>query len=353
MILEKTTIGSAPHAYLTRTTAHRMWLVSACLVPPVLQSAAGDGWRSLSVALAAVVAALLSEAVLDVGTERRSVADGSAAATALVLALLLPNLINPAAAALGAIFAIVVVKRSFGGLGSNWLNPAVAGWLFIRASWPAAFSAALSRSPLNELGVAVSKGLSDPNGSPLAILKVAGFKASGIDTLVSRSLNDGILSWMGAELPGGYVDLFMSADPGIIADRGALALLLATIILLAHRSMRSAVPGVFLFVLAALVRFGGALPYGGPFGGGDVLFSFLTGGTILGAFLLIADPATGPKSERSVVAIAAVTAAIAYGLRYRGAEQYAAPLAAGVVNAFVPYVRMVESRYLYSRWRHS
>jgi len=271
----------------------------------------------------------------------------------LILALLLPNRISPAYAAAGAIFAIAVVKHSFGGLGSNWLNPAAGGWLFIRFSWPASFSASLEGSPLSLLAESLSRGATNPEGSPLGILKIdfTGFAtASHLDGAIRSFLNNAIFSFTGTELPGGYLDLLVSRFPGIIADRGLLALLAGTIIITASQVNRSWIPAVYLAVYGLLVRFAGALPYGGAQWNGDVLFALCSGGTLTAAFFLAADPATGAKSNGGMFLAAAAGGALAFLFRFYGAEPYGAFFAAVFINAMLPLIRIVENHRLYERY---
>jgi electron transport complex protein RnfD len=347
-----------PQVNLARPTARRMWLVSLCAFMAVVQSSLTDNFSSLIVALSAVLAAVLTEFLI---LHKRGrvfyLKDGSAAASALILVLLLPNRISPVYAVMGAAFAIAVVKHSFGGIGSNWLNPAVGGWLFVRFSWPAAFNAALENSPLSLLAGSLSKGFANPQGSPLGILKIDGgglFSVpSGIDSLVRSFFNTFVFSLTGTELPGGYIDLFSSPGPGIIADRGVLALLLGTVILTASQVSRVWVSVLWLSAFAFLVRIAGALPYGGGWWNGDVLFAVCSGGTLAAAFLLAADPATGAKSNWGIFLAAFAGGCIAFFFRYPGEEPYGAVFAAALVNALLPLVRKFERRQFYEKRSNS
>jgi electron transport complex protein RnfD len=346
-----------PQVNLARSTAGRMWLVSLCAFMTIVQSSLTDNFSSLIIALAAVFAAVLTEFLI-LRTRQRVfyLKDGSAVVSALVLALFLPNKISPLCAAAGAAFAIAVVKHSFGGLGSNWLNPAAGGWLFIRFSWPSAFNAALEASPLSLLAGSLSRGFSSSQGSPMGILKIdsVGLFAvpSNVDTLVRSFFNNFVFSITGAELPGGYIDLFSSPAPGIIADRGVFALLLGTVIITASQVSRAWIPALWLGVFGFLVRMAGALPYGGGWWGGDVLFALCSGGTLAAAFLLAADPATGAKSNWGILFAALAGGAIAFLFRYQGHEPYAAVFAVVLVNAALPLVRKFESRQFYEKRRN-
>lgn len=348
--MEKSRISfHKPQVSLSRPTSARMWLVSLCAGAAVFQSMLTDGFSSLMVALAVVSAAILAELLICLGREPPVLKDGSAVASALILTLMLPNTIPPAFAALGAVFAIAVVKHSFGGLGSNWLNPAVGGWLFIRFSWPEAFSRALKNAPLSLLDNTASLNFADSGGSPLAFLTGTGKLSGNLDIPVRSFLNNTVFSLTGSELPSGYISLFGLSGGGIIADRGILALLLGSLILTVFRVNRSWIPVAFLGCYALLIRFFGALPFGGMAGQGDILFGFLSGGTLVAAFILIADPATGPKSGAGILVFALLAGICAFVFRYVLLENYGAFFAVAFLNIFVPLIRETENRLLYMK----
>ena len=341
-----------PQISLARPTALRMWLVSFSALMAVLQSSLTDSFHSLIVAFSVVAAAVLTEfLILYKSGRQRALKDGSAVASALILTLLLPNQISPFYAAAGAVFAMAVIKHSFGGIGSNWLNPAAGAWLFIRFSWPASWKLALEGSPLSLLAESMSRGLSISEGSPLGILKIdaPGFfaAATSADGSVRTFFNNTVFSFFGAELPGGYLDLLVSRLPGIIADRGVLALLAGTIIITASQVNRSWIPAVYLAFFGILARLAGALPYGGTYWNGDVFFAFCSGGTLAAAFFLAADPATGAKSNAGILFVAALGGILAFFARFFGAEAYGAVFAALFINAALPLLRMIEGRSLY------
>jgi electron transport complex protein RnfD len=332
-----------------------MWLVSLCAALAIFQSSLKDSFASLLIALSTVLGAVLTEFLFYFRTERAGmVRDGSAVASALVLVLLLPNNLHPLYAVMGAVFAMVVVKHSFGGLGSNWLNPALGGWLFIRCSWPERFHKSLELSPLALVSQGLREGLLAPSGSPLEILQIAGADygvshQGSWERAVQTFLNSQVFSRIHVELPEGYIEFFNAPGMGIIADRGVLALLLGTIIITASPISRYWIPAVYLGVYGLLIRLFGALPLGGGLGNGDILFGFFSGGTLVAAFLLLADPATGPKSDGGSLFTAAGAGVLTFIFRYYGLEVYGAFFAVAVINALVPLIRDWESRKLYAQ----
>ncbi|MFP3042714.1 RnfABCDGE type electron transport complex subunit D [Treponema primitia] len=335
-----------PQVNLACSSSTRMWMMSVCAGLAILQSSMTDSFASLFIALSAVAGALLTELLIDDISLRRFLRsgggpekglagvyrDGSAVASALILTLLLPNQINPLLAFIGSMFAMAVVKHSFGGLGCNWVNPALGAWLFIRIGWPGAFADALKDSSLAVPGTLAS----------------AIFEQETLDTFWTPLLNKTIFSLTSSELPGGYTDLLVYSGPGIIAERGLLGLLVGTIIITACQVNRSWISFSYLGVYCLLIRAFGAFPLGGVLGGGDMLFGLLSGGTLVAAFILAADPATGPKSRIGVLIVTVLSGVLSFVFRYWGFEPYGAFFAIVLLNALVPLFRYFETQFFYA-----
>lgn len=344
-------VARKPLIHINDSTSQRMWLVSLVAGLVIIQSALTDHFATLFIAIAAVVSAVIMELAINSARGTFTLRDGSAITTALVLTLLLPNTIHPVIAVFGSLFAIGIVKQAYGGLGTNWLNPALGGWLFATVSWPKSFLEALNESPLQILYQAVDRGLIDPSGSPLAILKIAGYKVSSQDTLLTSVCNQTIFSQMNAELPAGYFDFFNLSGPAMIADRGILILLIGTIIITAFRINKPLIPTVYIGIYLLLVRLFGALFYGGTLGNGDMIFGLLSGGTLLSAFILAADPGTGTKSYQAGLVMAAMAALFGFLFRYFGGFPYGSLYGILLVNALVPLIRSAEIKLLYTSRR--
>ncbi|MDR0472083.1 MAG: RnfABCDGE type electron transport complex subunit D [Treponema sp.] len=319
---------SKPQVNLGCSGIARMWLVSLCAFLAIMQSALTDSFSSLFLALSSVLAAVLTELLFSQNEKFSRLKDGSSVATALIITLFLPNYIPPIYGAMGTVFAIAVVKHSFGGIGSNWLNPAAGGWLFVRCAWPGVWNSAIEGAELSVLGQSLE---------------------GGIYTQIRSFLNETIFSVTGSELPGGYLDLLASTQPGIIADRGIFALLAGTVIITASSVNRSWIPAVWLTVYAFMVRLTGALSYGGEWPGGDLLFSLFSGGVIASAFILNADPATSAKSNWGIFAAAVLSGILAWFFRYYCGEPYGAVYAIAAINAALPVLRSFERRLLYEK----
>jgi electron transport complex protein RnfD len=343
------TLFQKPQVNLARSTPARMYLVSICAFLCIFQSSLSDNWHSLLIALAAAAGTMGTELLFNIKDRWYSIRDGSALASALILTLFLPNQLNPFYAFFGGIFAMAVLKHSFGGLGSNWINPAAGAWLFIRSAWPEAFNRSLERSQLLRLAASVEGGLRDSLGSPLAILKINGWSARRLDTVLSTFFNDTIFAFSGTSLPQGYLNFFSPGGPGIIADRGLLFLLLGTILIAASQACRFWLPIAFLFVYALLVRVFGAVSFSGHIGEGDVLFTLLSGGTLAGAFILVTDPATGPKSTPGYFVFVCLTALFTFLFRFHGLDPFSIVTAVLLGNALVPLIRRIEITLYYEK----
>ena len=339
-----------PQINLARSTPGRMWLVSAAAFLGIFQSSLSDNFHSLFIALAAAAGALGTEFIFNFKQRYYSIKDGSALASALVLTLLLPNQISPLCAFAGGIFAMAVLKHSFGGLGSNWVNPAAGAWLFIRSAWPGAAGRSIQGGHLVNLAASLEGGLRDSQG-PLALLKINGWDSAPLDKALSSFFNGTIFKFTGAALPQGYLGFFAPPGPGIIADRGLLFLLFGTILLASSQCFRLWLPGVFLLCYSLLVRIFGALSFGGALWEGDVLFALLSGGTAAAAFMLVTDPATGPKSAPGRGIFAALCASFAFLFRYPGMDPYGAAGAVLAGNALVPLIRRIENSVYYEKRR--
>jgi electron transport complex protein RnfD len=309
----ETILRLKPQINRANPSALRMWLVSLCAFMAIMQSSLSDSFSSLLIALVAGSVAELAEFLFYFRTEKQSMPkDGSAIVSAFIFTLLLPNHLNPLYAAVGAFFTMLVVKYSFGGLGANWLNPAIGGWLFVRFSWPTAFEQALNVEP-------ASPGVNN------------------IRDWISDTLNTSIFHTFGAELPKDYIELFAYSGSGIIIDRGIFAFLLGTIIIGAFQVSRVWVPVVYLCFYAFLVKVSG----------NDLFLGLFSGGIMAVAFLLVADSTTGPKSRIGSLLVAILAGFLSWLFRYHGGEPYGAFFAVALLNVLVPVIRRMETHLFY------
>jgi electron transport complex protein RnfD len=322
-------LGAIPQKHFVLSTQARMYLVAMCAFLVILQSSLSDDFSSMWIALAAVLAALLTEALICLVTGHRTIYDGSVIVTALVLAMLLPNRIHLGAAVFGAVFAIAVVRYPSGGLGTNWLNPALGGALAIRFSWTNLWQESLETAPLDPVSYAPA--------------------VSGISTgaeAVSDFLNEHLFTLFDIRFPPAYVDLFSLPSAGIIADRGLFALTVGSVIIVSCATFRMWMPFLYLAAYLSLVRMTGAGIQDGR-ASGDMLYALCSGGTLVTAFYLLSDPVTGPKSNMGSVVYVLAAAALTFVFRFLKMEFYGAFFAIALLNTTLPILRVVERIHVY------
>ena len=343
----------SPHLHHGLDSVQRYWLLALCLAFPVLQSALFDRGYSLLIALFAIAGALLAELP---GTSHGRVSrllNGSALVQGLLFSLMLPASIALYIPFFSCFLSSLLVKYLLGGVSASWLSVPLFAFLFARFAWPEAFEGGKTLSLLYQLEISHARYPHEGSVHPLDILKMAGFKPSAMDASVTRFINRHILRGLSAELPFGYVDMLFSRDPGaILADRGCFALLLVSPIALAMRLSRFRTAVSFLVPYLILVflfeprLYGHASPLSiarlAPGGSGDVLFSLLTGGSVLCAVFLVQDSSLSGLSLLGSSLLAFLSALIAFLLRQVLHIPYGMFHALILLSLLAPPLRMLE-----------
>lgn len=261
----KLVVSSSPHLKTAETTPRLMGAVLLALAPAGFASIVLFGGKALLVIAASVVAALAAEAICNRVMRRPlTIGDGSAAITGLLLAFNMPPEVPLWVPVIGSFFAIVVVKQLFGGLGHNFMNPALAARAFLLAAWPMAmttgwvqpFDGVTSATPLQTL-----RGMSS---QPLPEL------------------------W----------ELLFGLRAGALGETCAVALVLGGLYLIARRVIDWRIPAGFVGTVAL---FGWAFGGRGGYFTGDALAHVLSGGLLLGAFFMATDYVTSPVTSRGRV----------------------------------------------------
>ncbi len=130
-------VSSSPHLQSNESISHIMWSVVICLIPALIGSVYFFGFRMLLIIGLSVLSALGFEAFAEFMWRRKiTINDGSAVITGILLAFNLPPNIPIWIPIIGSGFAVIIVKQIFGGLGNNFINPALAARAFLMVSWP-------------------------------------------------------------------------------------------------------------------------------------------------------------------------------------------------------------------------
>jgi electron transport complex protein RnfD len=184
--------------------------------------------------------------------------------------------------------------------------------------------------------------------SPVTILNKNGFGTQNGE-IITSFLNKTLFSLFNIEIPAAYLDFFINPGAGLIADRGLFALLIGSIIMIGAMGSSSVLSAVYAGVFLLVVRFAGALPFGGPPGAGDMIYGLFSGGTLAAALILVVEPASGPKSSFGKLVYVSFAALFTFMFRYGKAEACGALFAAALVNIFAPLFRIAEERWYYER----
>jgi Na+-translocating ferredoxin:NAD+ oxidoreductase subunit D len=349
-------MGNAPFAFDRRTTASLVWGTAAALVPALAWGLYCFGARAGLAVAASIAGALVGEAASSGLRRRFTLLDGSAFLTGLLIGMAMPPGVSPWIPALSSLFAVSVVKGAFGGLGANWMNPALAGIAFALLNWPADMSSWTAPSGVSALSGATPLGFlrshaaaSLAGSGPLDILAAGGARFSDIDASVTEALNRTLFAPLGADLPAGYVDLLVGNKSGAIGEISTLIILAASVLLLSRKMIRWEIPASIVGTFAVLTWAFGGLPLGNGLFAGDVLFSVLGGSFLLVAFFMAPDPVTSPSSRGGMLAYGAGVGALTFVLRAFGASAEGTAFSVIMMNCAVPALARLDTKaYL---WR--
>lgn len=288
--MSQLTVSLSPHVRSGATTRRIMLDVCLALLPAVIFAVYWFGFGVLLTVLLSVASAILSEFLMEKALRRPvTIDDGSAAVTGLLLALTLPAGTPWYVPVLGSVFAICIAKQVFGGLGDNFVNPALAGRAFLLASFPAA----MTTYPL----VADAVTSATPLSSEFA---------GSVD----------------------YLQAFIGRIGGCIGEVSTLALLIGAAYLLIRHVIDWRIPLSYLGTMALLT----------VIGGGNVLDSVLLGGTVLGAFFMATDYVTSPVTSWGRAIYGVGIGIINYTIRRWGAYPEGTTYAILLMNIAAPLI---------------
>jgi Na+-translocating ferredoxin:NAD+ oxidoreductase subunit D len=345
-------LGEAPFIFARPTTSSIMWGVSLALAPALAWGVFCFGYSTLVVVGASIVGALAGEAIASGMRRRFTLVDGSAFLTGLLVGMAMPPSIGPLIPALASFFAMVVVKGAFGGLGSNWMNPALAALAFALINWPSemkAWTAPRLLNGLSGLSGATPLAYARPTGgmagsSLIDLVTAGGTRISALDSSVTDCLNRLLFSNLGAELPGGYIDMLVGNKSGALGELSGLLILAASIVLLARRTIRWEVPASIVASFTLLTWVFGGFPLGEGAFTGDVLFSVLSGSFLLVTFFMAPDPVTSPSSRLGMIVYGIGIGLFTFLFRSFGANPEGTAFAVILMNCLVPSLSKLDTK---------
>lgn len=285
-------VSSSPHIASSRTTRNIMLDVIIALMPAVIAMVAIFGFYPLLNTLVCVGFCVLFEFLFNlIRKKEQTVGDLSAVVTGIILALNLPAVVPIYVPVVGALFAIVIAKMLFGGIGRNFANPAISARIFLLLAWTSvmtSFVAPLDWSSLadNNMFFSVSNvfNIKMPDlvtsATPLAHVK----EALELGTNPATGIN--------------ALDMFLGRIGGSAGEVSSLAILIGGVYLLIRKVIDWKIP--LIYILSTVIFT--AIFYSNTGYVGEYVWTYLLGGGLLfGAFFMATDYATSPKSPIAVI----------------------------------------------------
>lgn len=299
------TVASSPHITSGESVRGAMLDVMIALVPSLGVATYFFGPRVLIMTLISVAACVFFEFLYRLVMKKyQSVGDLSACVTGVLLAMCLPANAPYWMAVVGAFFAIVVVKQLYGGLGKNFMNPALAGRVFL-FSFPTLMNTWVAS------GTDFWSGLGSAADAVTAATPMA-------------SLHQGTLPEITLQ------EMLVGAHGGSFGEVSAIALILGGIYLLCRKIITLRIPLFYLGTVAVLT-------FLFPLGGNDplewMLYNLLGGGLILGAIFMATDYATSPVTPKGQIIYAIGCGGLTVFLRYFGTYPEGVSFAILIMNA--------------------
>ena len=314
--MNKLVVSLSPHVHGGDSVQKNMYWVCIALVPALLCSFISFGVGAIITTAISVASCVFFEWAINkfmLKNPKCTVCDGSAILTGILLAFNMPSNIQPWIIIVGALFAIGVVKMTFGGLGCNLFNPALAGRAFLLISFPVD----MTTWPVPGQGFGTYLDATT-GATPLSIMKAA-----------LKSGNPEMLN----DLPS-FQDMLLGNTGGCLGEVCAAALILGLIILLVKKVITWHIPVSILLTVAV---FSGLLNLANPVYA-NPLVELMSGGLLLGAIFMATDYVTSPMSKNGQLVYGVAIGLLTVIIRAYGAYPEGMSFAILIMNAFVPHI---------------
>ena len=315
--MNKLIVSPSPHIHTGVSTTSLMRDVVIALLPAVIVSVIFYGLGELLVLAVSVLSCILLEwAITKYMLKKPStICDMSAVVTGLLLAMNLPFTTPWWVIVLGAVFAIGVAKMSFGGLGQNLFNPAIAGRVFLLVSFPTYMTR--WEVPGGLWGADAVTG-----ATPLGAIKEGLMQGGSVQEIMASNGYS-------------YGQMLFANLGGSAGEISAIALLAGFVYLLVRRVIK---PHITLSIWATVFVFAGLMWLINPARFTDPVFNLLTGGMILGSCFMATDYVTSPMSNKGGIIFGIGIGLIAMLIRYFGSYPEGVSFAILIMNAAVPLI---------------
>ena len=310
-------VTASPHIRTKRSVQSIMLDVIIALIPTLIISIITFGYRAFLVVFISVFASVLSEWFYQKITKQKvRIFDLSAIITGIILAYSLPVGIPLWIPFVGSFFAIVLVKQIFGGIGQNFMNPAMAGRALLLAAYAGPMTAFLYGRQVNIDGIAGPTPLSSMQGHTM------------------------IFSWYEPFMGSGqyWYQAFLHNPNGSLGEVSALALIIGGIYLIIRRVISWRMP---VFFIATLAIFTWVFRNPDAFFSGQPLFELAFGGAMLGAFFIVTDYSSSPMSTLGQIIFAIGVGALTGIIRIWATFPEGLSYAIILMNLIVPLIDKV------------
>lgn len=303
-------VSSSPHVRSGETTKSIMYDVIIALIPATLFGIYNFGVKALILILTCVVTCVLTEYIYQKCMKLPlTVSDGSAMLTGLLLALNLSSTFPIWMAMLGSVFAIIIVKQLFGGIGQNFMNPALGARCFLMVSF------AGKMTSFTYDGVT--------GATPLTVIKASEKGQSVADALSANGTS--------------VMDMFIGTIGGTIGETSVIALLIGAAYLLIKKIISWRIPVTYIAVFGIFALF---------FGGHGFDLTYLAaelcgGGLMLGAFFMATDYVTSPITPKGQFVFAVCLGLLTGIFRIFGGSAEGVSYAIIICNLLVPLIEKV------------
>lgn len=298
LVSELLNVSSSPHVREKDNTTKIMLCVIISLLPASLFGIFNFGYKALVLILVTIASCVASEWIFEKIVHKKStINDLSSVVTGLLLALNLPHTLPWWQAVLGGVFAIVVVKMLFGGLGQNFMNPALGARCFLLISFTG------SMTSFTYDGVT--------GATPLALLK----SGESVDTM----------------------RMLLGTEAGTIGETSVIALLIGAIFLIMMGIIDLRIPGAYIVTFSVFV----VLFSGHGFDGNYLVAQLCGGGLMLGAFFMATDYVTSPITPAGKIVFGIVLGILTGIFRIFGASAEGVSYAIIFGNLLVPLIERV------------
>ncbi|EGT3978388.1 TPA: RnfABCDGE type electron transport complex subunit D [Clostridioides difficile] len=308
----KLIVSSSPHVRSNEDTSYIMKQVIIALLPAAVAGVYFFRLNALSAMFFCILGTVGAEFLYQKFTKQKStIGDFSAVVTGLLLAFNVPASLPWWMCLVGGIFAILVVKMVFGGIGCNFVNPALAARAFLLASFPVAMTA-WTQPGVNWIG----KNLDAvTTATPLSFLKNG---AAGLADLSSNGIS--------------LADMMIGNIGGCIGETSAILLLLGGVYLMYKGIINYVIPVFYIatvFILTFLL---------GGFNITFAIYQLFAGGLMLGGFFMLTDYTTSPMTKKGQIIYAVLAGLITTVIRMYGGYPEGVSYSILLVNCLAPLI---------------